>query len=83
MDSINTHNHDKISTVPKQALLELAEISILLDSYDDIFSDFDPSPYSERTLSDDYFNINDRRFPSRGKLLGSEFKSKFLLQSVW
>lgn len=39
---------------PTQSLLELAEISILLDSYDDIFSDFDPSAFSERTLSDDF-----------------------------
>lgn len=30
------------------------QISIWLDSYDDIFSDFDPRPYAERTLSDDF-----------------------------
>lgn len=30
------------------------DISIWLDRYDDIFSDFDPRPYSERTLSDDF-----------------------------
>jgi hypothetical protein len=29
-------------------------ISIWLDNYDDIFSDFDPRAYSERTLSDDF-----------------------------
>lgn len=45
---------EEINPVPKQSLLELAEVSILLDSYDDIFSDFDPSAYSERTLSDDF-----------------------------
>jgi hypothetical protein len=32
------------------------QISIWLDSHDDIFSDFDPRPYSERTLSDDFIN---------------------------
>jgi hypothetical protein len=32
------------------------EVSIWLDSYDDIFSDFDPRPYSERTLSDDFIS---------------------------
>lgn len=32
----------------------LAEISIWLDTYDDVFSDFDPRPYAERTLSDDF-----------------------------
>lgn len=30
------------------------EISIWIDSYNDLFSDFDPMPYSERTLSDDF-----------------------------
>lgn len=34
--------------------MAFTEISIWLDSYDDIFSDFDPSPYAERTLSDDF-----------------------------
>jgi hypothetical protein len=29
-------------------------ISLILDSYDDIFSDFDPRSYSERSLSDDF-----------------------------
>ena len=35
-------------------LLKQANISLLLDSYDAIFSDFDPRPYSERTISDDF-----------------------------
>lgn len=30
------------------------QISIWLDSYDDIFSDFDHRPYAERMLSDDF-----------------------------
>jgi hypothetical protein len=29
-------------------------ISLILDSYDDIFSDFDPRHYTERALSDDF-----------------------------
>ena len=29
-------------------------ISLILDSYDDIFSDFDPRSYDERALSDDF-----------------------------
>ena len=45
---------EEINPVPQKSLLKLAEVSILLDSYDDIFSDFDPSEYSERTLSDDF-----------------------------
>ncbi|MBI2558251.1 hypothetical protein HYW20_02925 [Candidatus Woesearchaeota archaeon] len=35
-------------------ILELSEISIWIDTYDDIFSDFDPRPYSQRSLSDDF-----------------------------
>jgi hypothetical protein len=35
-------------------LMQLSEISLWLDTYDDIFSDFDPRPYSERALSDDF-----------------------------
>ncbi len=31
-------------------------ISLILDGYDDIFSDFDPRPYSERALSDDFLS---------------------------
>ena len=31
-----------------------ANISLILDSYNDIFSDFDPRPFSERALSDDF-----------------------------
>ena len=44
----------ELNPVPRKSLLELAEVSILLSSYNDIFSDFDPSSYSERTLSDDF-----------------------------
>jgi len=35
-------------------LLEKAHISLLLDSYDALFSDFDPRPYAERAISDDF-----------------------------
>lgn len=38
----------------RKSLLALAEVSVLLDSYDDIFSDFDPSDYKERAVSDDF-----------------------------
>lgn len=34
--------------------LREGNISLILDSYDDLFSDFDPRPYSERALSDDF-----------------------------
>lgn len=32
------------------------DVSIWLDTYDDMFSDFDPRPYSERALSDDFIS---------------------------
>lgn len=35
-------------------LLKISEISLWIDTYDDIFSDFDPRPYSQRALSDDF-----------------------------
>lgn len=38
----------------KQSLLKRSEISVMLDTYDDIFSDFDPRVYSQRALSDDF-----------------------------
>jgi hypothetical protein len=31
-------------------------ISLILESYNDIFSDFDPRPYTVRALSDDFLN---------------------------
>ena len=45
---------EEINTDSTQSMLKLAEISILLNSYNDIFSTFDPSEYSERNLSDDF-----------------------------
>lgn len=38
----------------KKKLLSKSELSIWLDSYDAIFSDFDSRSFSERTLSDDF-----------------------------
>ncbi len=37
-------------------LLKMSEISLILDRYDDIFSDFDPRSYSERGLSEDFLS---------------------------
>jgi hypothetical protein len=41
-------------TEERHKLLKMSEISLWLDTYDDIFSDFDPRPYSQRALSDDF-----------------------------
>ena len=45
-------HHD--ATGEKKKLLSKSELSIWLDRYEDIFSDFDSRPFSERTLSDDF-----------------------------
>ena len=38
-----------------QRIAEENTLQIWLDSYDDMFSDFDPRPYSKRMWSDDFF----------------------------
>ncbi|MEM0372876.1 MAG: hypothetical protein QXO69_03520 [archaeon] len=35
-------------------LLSKSEVSLWLDTYEDVFSDFDPRPYDHRALSDDF-----------------------------
>jgi len=47
---------EPVSEEEKRRLLHMSEIGIWLDGYDDIFSDFDPRPYSERSLSDDFLS---------------------------
>jgi hypothetical protein len=42
------------STNKQENVSSSHDISIWLDTYNDIFSDFDPRPYSNRTLSDDF-----------------------------
>ncbi len=55
----------------KKAVEEKKPSSILslihmgLDSYDDIFSDFDPSPYGERLLSEDFMIEARRRYAEK------------------
>ena len=38
----------------KEMMLREGNVSLILDSYNDIFSDFDPRPSSERSLSQDF-----------------------------
>lgn len=52
-----------------ESLLKISEISLWLDSYDDIFSDFDPRPYAERALSDDF--LAEAKKASRDKASGT------------
>ncbi len=42
-------------TEPEQTnTFKEGNISLILDTYDDLFSDFDPRPFSERAMSDDF-----------------------------
>ncbi|MBI2045517.1 hypothetical protein HYT23_05665 [Candidatus Pacearchaeota archaeon] len=43
---------EKMKTAAER--LREGNISLILDSYDDLFSDFDPRPYVQRALSDDF-----------------------------
>lgn len=43
-----------ISPETKDMLPQIFQVSLWLDNYDDIFSDFDPRHYSQRALSDDF-----------------------------
>lgn len=62
----------------KQNLLKMSEISLWLDSYDDIFSDFDSRPFSQRAVSDDF--LSEARKASRDKVSG-QFELKFIFDA--
>jgi len=55
-----------------QKLFQMSNISLWLDDYTDLFSDFDPRPFSQRTLSDD--------FMAEAKKVSREKKDKFELR---
>jgi len=65
-------NKDKLLTVSD--VLQKADIA--LDSYDDIFSDFDPSPYESRLLSEDFLYELNRRYAATPK---GQFSVNFTL----
>jgi hypothetical protein len=50
-----------------KSILDKTEISLVLDTYDDIFSDFDPRPYNERALSEDFLAAAKRAARDRGE----------------
>lgn len=56
-----------------QDIVNETEISIVLDTYDDIFSDFDPRPYNVRTLSEDFL-VEARRAAREKKENGIELR---------
>ena len=49
-------NKNKQNNKKDKKVLELSKISLWLDEYNDLFSDFDPRPYSEKALSDDFLS---------------------------
>lgn len=60
----------------KNKLLQMSEISLWLDTYDDIFSDFDPRPFSHRALSVDF--LDEAKRASLDKNLG-KIEIRFLI----
>ena len=50
----NLADHKEEEEKEKQKLLQMSEVSLWLYGYDDLFSDFDPRPYSQRALSEDF-----------------------------
>ena len=51
----------------EQRLQDLKEIAIVIDSWDDIFSDFDPRPLNERTVSGDFIEELKKRYKETRK----------------
>jgi hypothetical protein len=49
-------------TTLQQRIQDLKDISIAIDSWDDVFSDFDPRPLAERTLSEDFVQELKKRY---------------------
>jgi hypothetical protein len=48
-NQVNLYNAKEMKKV-----LQKSEVALWLESYDDIFSDFDPRPFSQRAISDDF-----------------------------
>lgn len=60
----------------KKKLLDMSEISLILDTYDDIFSDFDPRPYAQRALSQDFLQ---EAYRASGDKTDGRIELKFLV----
>jgi len=61
----------------KIALANVGKLSMWLEDYDDLFSDFDPRPYGERAISDDF--INEYQKMLRDTAGGEQFELRFLV----
>lgn len=66
-EEINKRQPDLYSAKELKRVLQTSEIALWLEGYDDIFSDFDPSPYSHRILSDDFLLEAMKASRDRGK----------------
>jgi cation transport ATPase len=62
--------------VEKEKLLKESEIALWLDTYDDIFSDFDPRQFSQRAVSIDF--LDEIKRASRDKVSG-QLELRFLI----
>ncbi|MEI8348955.1 MAG: hypothetical protein WCI77_02280 [Candidatus Omnitrophota bacterium] len=49
-------------TKVEQRVKDLREIGVVIDTWDDVFSDFDPRPLSERTVSEDFLDELKKRY---------------------
>lgn len=67
----NLYNAQEVEKV-----LQASELALWLDEYDDLFSDFDPRPYSQRSLSDDFLLEMNKAVRNRNN---NTFELKFLL----
>jgi hypothetical protein len=63
----------------EQATVSIRDISIALDNYDDLFSDFDPRPYSTREISADLLKEIEGRVH---KDVRGNFELRFFLPKV-
>jgi hypothetical protein len=58
----------RLKRVKKRERFDLSEISILLNNYGEIFSDFDPRPYHQKALSVDFLQEIKRASYDKEKL---------------
>ncbi len=60
-DKKEERKDEKKDEPKEQAVIAIRDISIALDTYDDIYSDFDPRPHAEREISADLLKELERR----------------------
>lgn len=67
---------ENLEKIPREKLLEVSEVSMLLKGYNYIFSDFDPRGMHERSISDDFLQEARKAVVDRG---GGEFELNFMI----